>query len=676
MFSTRRLPLVKQTLIGVIVICLVIAIPLTIALARHTRGVALEQTRANLETQANLIASTLQYAEESMQQEAAEAVTNFAHSLPPPQLSGRVVTLGGAPRPELTFGEDIAAFGNQAYLLAYKKKFPEQDVSFMLQDGGKLYRATTLLKNAAGGYRDGEEVSDAYSASVLAGESYTGTIQRSGRLYALGAIPLKDEHGRVIGAVTSRVDVAEQVTILKERMSSIKIGKTGYPFIVALPVGDSKEPKFILHPTLQDKPLTAASAEQQAPINKMIEQKNGIIIYDWTKSPGEVVERIAAFREIPALHWLVAATVPTAEFTAPFDSINYGIIAGLTGMVLALVLCLWWLLSHRLHPIGNLSQALTALGDGNLGYKLDVLHGSLNEVDTLAERINTTRDSMKTLVGAINESAKTVTTAANTTVTDMHNLSGNIDNMSTTSNQVSRSIEELSAAIEQVAIAAETANAKVDEASNKVTRGKEIVHQVVQSIQTIEDRVESSLTEVESLTEHSHKIETVVASIGAIAGQTNLLALNAAIEAARAGEVGRGFAVVADEVRKLAEQSASSAEEINKILHNVTSGVDAVRAAIGTVVDETKLGTQSSDSAVDALEDIEQITRDLVATVTTIAEAATEQASAAQSMTDQVHTSAQIANDTNLLAHGVADTAAGLKDEADKLSQQVGHFKG
>ncbi|GHT84025.1 chemotaxis protein [Betaproteobacteria bacterium] len=676
MFSTSRLPLVQQTLIGVIAICLVIAIPLTIALAGHTREVALEQTRATLETQADLITRTLQYAEESMKQEAREAVSNFVHSLPAAQLSGRTVTLGGAARPELTFGEDISAFGNQAYLLAYKQKFPDHDVAFLLQDGGKIYRASTLLKDAAGRYRDGEEITDTYTKLVLAGEAYAGTIQRSGQLYALGVLPLKDERGRVIGAATTRISVAEQIKTLKERMNSIKIGKTGYPFILALPIGDSKETKFLLHPSLQDQATTAATAEKQAALSKMIEQKNGIITYDWTDAKGKVVERIAAFHEIPALHWLVVATVPTDEFTAPFDGINHGIIAGLAALVLALVLSLWWLLGHRLHPIDNLSRALSALGNGELGYELKVLPGSRNEIDTLAERINSTRDSVKTLVSAIHASAEIVTSVANTTVTDMHNLSGNIDNLSTTSNQVSRSITELSAAIDQVAVAAETANAKVGEAANKVSRGKEIVHQVVTSIQTIEERVGTSLTEVESLTERSHKIETVVASIGAIAGQTNLLALNAAIEAARAGEVGRGFAVVADEVRKLAEQSASSAEEINKILHNVTAGVDAVRAAIGTVVDETRRGTESSGGAVDALEDIEQITRDLVYTVTTIAEAATVQASAAQSMTEQVSTSAQIANDTDQVAHEVANTASGLKAEADKLSQQVGHFKG
>ncbi|MDR2881378.1 MAG: methyl-accepting chemotaxis protein, partial [Azoarcus sp.] len=236
------------------------------------------------------------------------------------------------------------------------------------------------------------------------------------------------------------------------------------------------------------------------------------------------------------------------------------------------------------------------------------------------------------------------------------------------------SIEEFSASIHRIVEASDTAHSRVRDAVSRVEHGKRIVHDVIGSIQVIEGRVKSSLSEVGALTTHSQKIEEVITTIGAIAAQTNLLALNAAIEAARAGEVGRGFAVVADEVRKLAEQSASSANEIGVVLSHVTSGVTAVQTSIGEVSDETRKSTESSGAAGCALSEIENITRDIADTVTSIAETTRQQSEAAQSMARQISTTAQLTEETDGVARSVSGSAADLKTEAERLASEAGRF--
>ncbi|MDR2032443.1 MAG: methyl-accepting chemotaxis protein [Azoarcus sp.] len=676
MFSIRRFPLVQQTLIGVLMLCLLIAIPFSIALYSYVHIVAQRAASSALQTQAELISFSLEYAEKNMQQDALAALERFKGTLPPARLTGETVrTSSGVALPELMFGNDIRGIGNQAYLLDYKEKNPTNDVAFLVAAGGGLYRGTTLLKDGGGRYRDGEIVSDDYARTVLSGQRHVGTIQRSGNLYALAVEPVMDGKGQIVGAINMRISVAESVRALKERMSKIVLGRTGYLFIISIPVGDQKEARFVLHPAFGDKPLSSAPVENQAIFDRILEQETGSMLYTWRKENGEMEDRIAVFREIPALHWIIVAAAPMEEYTATYDNLANGIVIGLTGTALLLVLCLWWLVRRQLRPIGGLIQGLVRMGEGDLSQPLATMPDSRNEIDVLAVRINGTREAMKKLVGAIRESSATVTNAAAAAFSDMHNLSDNVDQLSSTTSQVNRSIEELSAAIDQVTHAADTAGARMGETSDKVMHGKEVVQGVIDSIHMVEGRVQSSLAEVERLTEHSRKIETVVASIGAIAGQTNLLALNAAIEAARAGEVGRGFAVVADEVRKLAEQSANSADEIGKILSEITTGVDAVRAAIAAVVAETHNGAQASGSAGEALEGIEEITRILVDNVNIITQSAAGQAQAAQSITAQVAASVQIASATDKVTRDVSQTAATLKAEADKLDREVGYFK-
>ncbi len=79
----------------------------------------------------------------------------------------------------------------------------------------------------------------------------------------------------------------------------------------------------------------------------------------------------------------------------------------------------------------------------------------------------------------------------------------------------------------------------------------------------------SVINAIEALSDKSRSIGQIVESINSIARETNLLSLNASIEAARAGEAGRGFSVVAEQIRQLADQSASSAGEIQRIIDDI-----------------------------------------------------------------------------------------------------------
>ncbi|MCS4454345.1 methyl-accepting chemotaxis protein [Clostridium botulinum] len=78
---------------------------------------------------------------------------------------------------------------------------------------------------------------------------------------------------------------------------------------------------------------------------------------------------------------------------------------------------------------------------------------------------------------------------------------------------------------------------------------------------------------IDTLAESSNQISIITETIQSITEQTSLLALNASIESARAGEAGKGFAVVAEEVRKLAEQSSTSASEIERVIFNINKEV-------------------------------------------------------------------------------------------------------
>ncbi len=97
--------------------------------------------------------------------------------------------------------------------------------------------------------------------------------------------------------------------------------------------------------------------------------------------------------------------------------------------------------------------------------------------------------------------------------------------------------------------------------------------------------------------------------VSEIAVKTNILALNAGIEASRAGDYGRGFGVVAENIRKLSDESQSSAEEIEKIVKDISNELkqlfDQVQNKVqnaASISEETAASAEEVSSSIKEIE--------------------------------------------------------------------------
>ena len=180
---------------------------------------------------------------------------------------------------------------------------------------------------------------------------------------------------------------------------------------------------------------------------------------------------------------------------------------------------------------------------------------------------------------------------------------------------------------------------------------------------------------VNSLSEESQQIESVLDVIQEIAEQTNLLALNAAIEAARAGEQGRGFAVVAEEVRSLANRSEQSAGDIRDMIdrlrqraQNAVEIMSSNRELSRHSAEQSRRTGESLSAMVQRLADINDMSQ-------SIATASEQQSAVAREVTQNVVHISDMADDLAKTAGEAANNSEKLTRLANDQRQLIGQFR-
>lgn len=397
----NKWPISRQVFALSLILCALAFGGLIVAVVMLSNRSVVEVARNNLATQVNLVANTLTYAQDSLKRNAQVALRVFERQLPGgARLSGKDVATGSAELPEIQFG-NLVANGNLELLRAYREANPGQDPAVLVRKGDALYRAATLLKDPQGKSRNGEVVPDAYAKTVLAGQDYVGTLERSGKMYALAAHPLKDSAGTVIGAITLRLDAEDNVALLKAKLKEVVVGRTGYVFVVSEPVGDQKDIRFVMHPSLEGKSAGDLPPNLRKVIETIVEKRNGDHYYEFPDASGALRDKVIVFHELPELHWIVAAGSFVDEFTASNEALRNSVIAACVVLGLLMAALFYGLVARQLAPLSLVAQAMGRFGSGDLTVRLQGESGSRNEIHLLNVRVNESVGQISGLVGSI-----------------------------------------------------------------------------------------------------------------------------------------------------------------------------------------------------------------------------------------------------------------------------------
>lgn len=239
---------------------------------------------------------------------------------------------------------------------------------FLLYNDKLIRVSSSILENnqrPVGTYFSSD--SDIYN-KIINNEEYCGKVTLENETYISRIKPLLDKNRNVIGAVAVGNPVLNGY--LEKALSDIKIGKTGYVYIV-----DSKG-RGVVHPTEKGNDISEYDF-----FKKITSTKNGTIEYTYKS-----VHKLAFYTYFEPWNCYIVATANYDDLASSSKSILYttlfsALVIILLGGVIAL-----FMTNTLVKPINKLKSCIEIASKGDLSVRSDI--DSKDEIGVLSDSFN------------------------------------------------------------------------------------------------------------------------------------------------------------------------------------------------------------------------------------------------------------------------------------------------
>lgn len=181
----------------------------------------------------------------------------------------------------------------------------------------------------------------------------------------------------------------------QEAIQSVKFAESGYMYII------DHDGNMIIHPEVGSGNFhDFQDSKGKYFVQEILEKKNGVINYAWA-NPGEIEERekLAVFRSIDELNYIVVSTVYVDELNAGLVPLLQFILVVLIGLLFIVFIISYFWGNYFAKPILQLNKYVQEVSSGNLNLMIDLKRN--DELGALSEAFNKMTLNLKEMINKL-----------------------------------------------------------------------------------------------------------------------------------------------------------------------------------------------------------------------------------------------------------------------------------
>ncbi|MFY9943774.1 MAG: methyl-accepting chemotaxis protein [Desulfobacterales bacterium] len=470
----------------------------------------------------------------------------------------------------------------------------DEKLSAAMKQIGKDYEALfatdtsgVIFADSQGGSYKGTDISERdYFKKAAAGQDAVSDPVRSkvsGNIVVPVCTPVHDSAGRVIGTLTAVLDI----NFLTEKITALKIGQTGYPFLA------NAAGLVVAHP---DKALIMKTDISKIPemsgiFTAMSARPSGVEAYQF-----KGVDKIAGFATVKTTNWRMGVTQNKDEFMAAPHAIR-NVILMVSGIFLAATILAVLFFSRSINrPINRVVGMLNAGAD---------------EVASASDQVSS---ASQTLAEGASQQAASI-------------------------EETSSSLEEISSMTKQNADHAREANSLVVEATRTIARANDSMGQLTSSMKEISTASEETRKIVKTIDEIAFQTNLLALNAAVEAARAGEAGAGFAVVAdevrnlaLRAAEAAKNTAALIDGSVKQIQDGCELVDTTNVAFHEVAQSSTKIAQLVAEINAASSEQSQGIEQINTAVSEMDKVVQQNAATAEESASAAEEMNAQAQHM--------------------------------------------